>query len=161
MVQNKSGLMIISLFVGVILAIIFIQILGDVTQDTSTIRTANDTLIVAGNAALLGTKTLRDANNIITTGTIMTNGTNVTIGENNYIVSTNGSVQLKAGMTQASAQGNNPTNLRLFYSYFSENFVKDATSRNLISLIVLFFVIGLIIYLIYYLKNNTGLFDSF
>jgi hypothetical protein len=159
MVQNKSGLLIISLFVGVILAILFIQILADITADTGIVRVTNNQSLT-GPSVLLGNQVLRDANNIQGTTVNLNNFTNNTIGTNNYLAYTNGSVILKAGMLETKAQGANPT-LNYSYSYYSEMYVKDSTSRTFLNLIVLFFAVGLLIYLVVYLKNNTGLFDSF
>ena len=148
--------MIIGLFVFVIIGLVLVQVLADQAEDAQTTRNANNTLTMTGNAALLGNANLRAAENCITTGTIAINGTNVTIGTNNYIVSQNCSFQMKAGMAQTSAQGSNPTNIRLYYQYLSENYIKgDSFNRTAILLIPLFIIIAILVYVAF----GSGLVD--
>ena len=149
MAENKGMGMLLMVFFLIIIGLAFTQVIGDSVVDSGVTKTANNTLTFSGNGALLGNQNLRDAENIITTGTIAFNNSNGTIGTNNYIVSQNGSFQLKAGAAQLSAQGSNPTNFRLYYTYFSEGYVKDATSRTILPLITLFFVLGLVLLVVW------------
>lgn len=161
MANDKNGMgMLVSIFILAILASIFVSVLSDFVVDTDTTRTTiNQTLsgFASNSINSLGNANLRSLGNIQTTGTIMHNTTNMTIGSNNYNIYTNGSLILNAGMTGVTAQGANPTNLRLTYSYFSENYVNDGTSKTIIRLIPLFFILAGLLYLVW----RSGILDDY
>lgn len=138
------------LFVALLIGLVFVDVIGDSVQDTATTRTTINESSLFTEGAYEVQSVLNDVktnNKIHTNSFIINNGTNCTIGTNNYNTFTNGSILLNAGMTQDTGQGAGPR-LNVTYSYFSANYVRDGTSRTLISLITLFFVIGLLLFVV-------------
>jgi hypothetical protein len=159
--KNKNGLIIIGLFVGVILAILFTQIIANNVFETGTTRNEiNHSYTFASASTQINNKAIRGLGNVMTDTILVNNFTNNSIASNNYLAYTNGSIILRAGASGINGQGTAPI-LNVSHSYYSENYVRDSTSRTFLTLITLFFAIGLLIYLVIYLRNNTGLFDSF
>jgi hypothetical protein len=145
MVDSRGLGGFIYLFIALIMGLVLVSSVSDQTYETSAYRSSiNSTLTLAGGSGLVGTKGIRDVSNLDTgVNLVLNNGSNFTIGTNNYNYYSNGSVILKAGAAAISAQGLTPS-FNSSYSYFGENYVKDSTSRIMMSLIVLFLAVTLV-----------------
>ena len=149
MAENKVS-MIIGLFVLIMLGLVFAGILSDTTSEADRVRAyTNNSVVFVSGSALLPNANLRSLENYITSGVLMNNFTNNTIGSNNFIISANGSVQLRAGMQGATAQGASPT-LNMSGTYYSEGYVKgDTTSRTITTQLVgLIFILGVFLFVL-------------
>ena len=145
---------ILSLFVLIVIGVLFADILADTTQQTGSTHTVvNQSIGFTGRVGLMGYPAVRDLNNIITAGIAVSNSTNNSVGSNNFATSTNGTIiLLDPNFCNNGVAGTCSRNVS--YSFFDELYVRDGTSRVFIGLLVLLFVIGLFVLVVVKAMNN-------
>jgi|SRR3990167_954693 len=151
--DNKKLGVLLGAFIFIVVALALIQPLSNSVKDTSTTRSDNTTFTLTGLVTVIGNPDVRNAGNIQTDTIIVNNGTNITFGSNNWNAYTNGSIIFKT----ATITSNSGVNIS--FNYLSANYVKDATSRTLIDLIILFFAIGTLVIFIGYVLKDSDLFS--
>ena len=155
--KGQSGLgYILTIFIGVIVVLALVSSLADpISQQGAIITKHNDTQTSSGTSFIVSTTPLitNGLAQSIVSYTNLNNGSNGSIGTNNWQGYSNGSVTLNSGM------GDGVYNVT--YQFYSSTYVGDGTSRTLIGFIVLFFILGIIAFVIYYLrKSNPDLFGK-
>lgn len=122
---------ILTVFIVLIVGLVLLPVLGQKSTDMRTTGTVtNESLTIA--AANTATDLVND--DLISVSAVRNITTGSAIPAGDYIVdTTNGQITLNTTAT-----------LGVDYTYFPDDYVKDGTSRNLIPLIILFFVLALI-----------------
>jgi len=131
-VKTQNGLaVILTAFILLIVGIVFAGVIGDSVYDNTNIYTIeNETFAGIDSTAVV-------LNNIdfVAVSEVRTSNDSVTVETGDYtVVLAAGSIEVTNGTRDYSAD----------YTYFPPNYVKNSTSRALMSLLTLFFVIGLV-----------------
>lgn len=161
--KNQMGALL-TVFIMIVVGLALLQGIADpISEYDDILFSHNETItFVANTTTLTNTALITNgiAGSVITTDTILSgNGVtdqafspenpNWSIGTNNYVVTSAGVITLDGDGGNFSGS----ETLNLTYSSYSDTYVGNGTSRSLISLAILFFVLALFAGLIYWIKG--------
>ncbi len=159
----------IMLFIGILIGIILFSALADPIWETrNTYTTPNATTNIGGNLLANGNMTegttIVLADNYLKSLTVSTgNGTALTL-DTDYTTSelnsqTVTTITLKDSEIWAGSQGGVTNDTRAEYTH-GDNYVEDSVSRTFLNLILIFFVIGIIAFVIAKLNDVFQFIDT-
>jgi hypothetical protein len=155
---NKTFSIILTIFLLVILGATFADVISDNLFDSTgtfsvTDKAYTSSVTANGTVEIDGKILLSDSVTVERGGVDITeNFTSSRVGDDLFLVTSDDAV----------AADQNGTAVNLTYSYGGDNYIEQQSSRTIINLVILFFVIGLLIYIAGpVMRNFNSIADKF
>jgi len=147
--KTKMGAMIM-LFVTIIIGVVLLMIVAD---NTATVKLTNSVVneTVTVNLGAPTTFAFGSSKGLVSAGAVYNESSDDLITASEYVISLSAATITPDA---ASTEIINNTDLLVNYIYYADTYVEDSTSRALINLITILFVIGILGMSIYLLINK-------